>query len=150
MKILDGVKSRGEIEIRKYTCGQLVDVVIVNNLVTDRGRQHFANQASQVALETPISYVGVGSGSGRNETDQTLSAETGRSIIQSKNQGVGDELHKIIYVFEVDAGVGTGNVTEAGLFNASTGGVMACYQSFEAIEKGANDSLVITWKVGFN
>ncbi|MFA5133081.1 MAG: hypothetical protein WC444_07180 [Candidatus Paceibacterota bacterium] len=41
------------------------------------------------------------------------------------------------------------NITEAGLFNSesASGGTMLCSQSFAAINKGVNDSLIITWTV---
>jgi hypothetical protein len=43
------------------------------------------------------------------------------------------------------AGVGTGNISESGCFNANSGGTMLCRQTFTAIPKGASDSLQITW-----
>jgi hypothetical protein len=45
------------------------------------------------------------------------------------------------------AGVATGAITEAGVFNALTAGTMLCRTVFSVINKGALDTLVITWKV---
>jgi len=46
------------------------------------------------------------------------------------------------------AGVGTGSITEAGLFNSVTmaGGTMLCRQTFGVVTKGASDTLVVTWQ----
>ncbi len=38
-------------------------------------------------------------------------------------------------------------VTEAGLFNADSGGAMLCRQTFSAVNLASGDSLQITWKV---
>jgi hypothetical protein len=45
------------------------------------------------------------------------------------------------------AGQSTGAVTEAGIFNDATAGTMLCRTVFDVINKGALDTLVITWKV---
>jgi hypothetical protein len=44
------------------------------------------------------------------------------------------------------AGTGTGAIAESGLFNASSGGTMLCRQTFAVINKGENDTLVVTWQ----
>jgi len=48
------------------------------------------------------------------------------------------------------AGVGTGAVTEAGIFNASSAGTMLCRTTFSVINKAAADTLGITWTVTVN
>lgn len=48
------------------------------------------------------------------------------------------------------AGNGTGAVTEAGLFTASTSGTMFAHQVFSVYNKAAGDTLVITWTVTFS
>jgi hypothetical protein len=45
------------------------------------------------------------------------------------------------------AGVGTGALTEAGIFNASSGGTMLCRTVFSVVNKGAADSMTITWTI---
>jgi hypothetical protein len=51
------------------------------------------------------------------------------------------------YVATFSAGTGTGAITEAGIFNASSAGTLLCRTVFSVINKGALDTLVITWKV---
>ena len=53
----------------------------------------------------------------------------------------------IAYVASFPAGTGTGAITEAGIFNASSSGTMLCRTVFSAINKGASDVLGITWTV---
>ncbi len=47
-------------------------------------------------------------------------------------------------------GNGTGAVTEAGLFSASTSGTMFARQTFAAYNKAAGDTLTVTWSVSFS
>ena len=41
----------------------------------------------------------------------------------------------------------TGAVTEAGIFNAASGGTMLCRTVFSVVNKGADDSLSVTWTI---
>ena len=47
------------------------------------------------------------------------------------------------------AGVATGNIKEAGIFNASSGGVMLNRKGGLSINKTAEDILVIIWTLTF-
>ena len=53
----------------------------------------------------------------------------------------------ITYTATFPAGTGTGAVTEAGIFNASSGGTMLCRTTFPVVTKGSGDTLAITWVV---
>ena len=51
------------------------------------------------------------------------------------------------YVATFGAGVATGTLTEAGIFNAASSGTMFSRTVFAAINKTASDSVTITWKI---
>jgi hypothetical protein len=53
----------------------------------------------------------------------------------------------VTYVASFGAGTGTGAVTEAGILNASSGGTLLCRTEFSVVNKGANDSMSITWTI---
>ena len=53
----------------------------------------------------------------------------------------------VTYVTTFAAGTGTGALTEAGIFNASSSGTMLCRTEFSVVNKGASDSMTITWTV---
>ncbi len=55
-----------------------------------------------------------------------------------------------MYVATFSAGEGTGAVTEAGIFNASTSGTMLCRTVFSVVNKAAGDTLQVTWTVTFS
>jgi hypothetical protein len=51
------------------------------------------------------------------------------------------------YVASFPAGTGTGAVTEAGVFNASTSGTLLCRTVFSVVNKGSLDAMTITWAI---
>ena len=59
----------------------------------------------------------------------------------------GVELSDIDEVNGIGAGTGTGAVTEAAILNASSGGTMLCRTVFSVVNKGASDSMTVTWTV---
>jgi phage-related tail protein len=55
--------------------------------------------------------------------------------------------NEIAYVETFAAGTATAALTEAGIFDASSGGDMLCRTVFSVVNKGANDSMTITWTI---
>jgi hypothetical protein len=53
----------------------------------------------------------------------------------------------ITYVSSFEAGDATGAITEAGIFNAASGGDMLCRTVFSVINKAADDTLSVTWTI---
>ena len=80
--------------------------------------------AGNTALETPVSS---------SRTAFTTSAAVSGAVVT--------------YVTAFAAGTGTGALTEAGIFNASSGGTMLCRTEFAVVNKGASDTMTITWTV---
>ena len=72
-----------------------------------------------------------------------LGSESARTALTSST--VTD--NEIVYVDTFAAGTGTGAITEAGIFNASSGGTMLCRTVFDVVNKGASDAMTITWTV---
>ena len=53
----------------------------------------------------------------------------------------------VTYTASFPAGTGTGAITEAGIFNNSSGGDMLCRSVFSVVNKGSDDAMSITWTV---
>ena len=53
----------------------------------------------------------------------------------------------VAYVASWAAGDGTGAITEAGIFDAASAGDMLARTVFSVVNKGADDSMTITWTV---
>jgi len=63
-----------------------------------------------------------------------------------------NEQTKVDGVVDLGAGVGTGEVTEAGLFNVVTQNTtdLILYDDFSVVNKAVGDSLAVTWTLTFS
>lgn len=115
----------------------------VKNLVVTTGKGYVASRMKD-ATATAMSHMGVGTGSTAAAAgDTALGSEVDRNALASTTVSGAD----ITYVATFAAGDGTGALTEAGLFNASSSGTMLCRTVFAVVNKGASDSMTITWTV---
>ena len=115
----------------------------VDNLVVTTGKNLVA---SRLVGTTPavMSHMAIGSGSTAAAANNTaLGTELGRVSLTSGSASSA----VVTYVATFAAGTGTGAVTEAGLLNASSGGTLLCRTVFSVVNKGANDSMTVTWTV---
>jgi hypothetical protein len=129
--------------------GNLKEERFVHNLVVASGQEWIADQLSE-AVDDPMSHMAVGTDDTAATCDDTLLvSETDRVALTSISQGgVGHE-NEVIYVGNFGAGVGTGALTEAGIFNDDTAGDMLCRATYAVVNKGADDTLKITWTLTF-
>ena len=141
--IQETVKATGALQIKLYgPDGKLKQEQNVKNLVVTSGKGYIAGR--MVGTPTAMSHMAIGSGTVDPAVgDTTLGTELGRVSLTS-SAAVGAV---VTYVASFGAGTGTGAVTEAGIFNASSGGTMLCRTEFAVVNKGADDSLSITWTV---
>ena len=92
--------------------------------------------------------MAIGSGTtGQVVGDTALETEINRKAFTSKSQGAGADANKVIYITEWAPGEGTGAITEAGIFNATSAGPLLCRTTFAVKNKGAGDSLTLTWTI---
>jgi hypothetical protein len=124
--------------------------MVNKNLVVQTGRNYIASRMKSAGIPAEIGWMELGTSStAPNENQQALVTPFTPTIARVPIQVSGGTVsnNKITYVATFPAGVATGNITEAGLFNASTGGIMLCRTVFGVVNKPASDSLSITWEV---
>lgn len=115
----------------------------VPNLVVTTGKNYVASRMKDTT-ETAISHMAIGtSTTAAAAGDTALGAEEHRNTLTSTTVTA----NVVTYVAEFAAGEGSGAIAEAGLFNASSGGTMLCRTVFSVVNKGASDSMTITWTV---
>ena len=134
----DGLKLTGKLSIA------INDKVVqeVPNLVVTAGKNYVAARIKNNS--TVMSHMAIGTGSTAAAAGNTaLGSESARTALTSST--VTD--NEIVYVDTFAAGTGTGAITEAGIFNASSGGTMLCRTVFDVVNKGASDAMTITWTV---
>ena len=141
--IQETVKATGELNIKLFgPDGQLKSEKTVPNLVVTVGKTFIA--ARMVGTPTAMSHMAIGSGTVDPVVgDTTLGTELARVALTSSTSA----LAVVTYVASFGQGVGTGAVTEAGIFNASSAGTLLCRTEFAVVNKGATDSMSITWNV---
>jgi hypothetical protein len=118
-------------------------VKYVDNVVVTDGKEYVASRMKDTTA-TAMSHMAIGTGSTTAAaSDTALGSESDRNALTSTTVSGTD----IVYVATFGAGEGTGAITEAGIFNASTSGTLLCRTVFSVVNKGASDSMTITWTV---
>ena len=101
--------------------------------------------------EAAMAYMAIGTGTtAPATTDTALETEIDRNALDSKTQGTGSDTNKVTYICTWAAGDGTGAITEAGVFNSASAGVMLSRVIFDVKNKGAGDALTLTWTLTFS
>lgn len=141
--LVDTVKITGALSIRLYRAdGTLKDSRDISNLVVTTGKQFIAGRMT--GTTNVMSYMAVGSGTTAAVIgDTALGSELGRAAISSATTA----LAVTTYVSTLGPAVGTGAVTEAGIFNAASAGTMLCRTVFAVVNKDASDTMSITWLI---
>ena len=115
----------------------------VPNLVVTDGKEYVASRMKDTT-KAAMSHMAIGTVStAAAASDSALGGQANREALTSATvTGT-----TITYIATFGAGSGTGAITEAGLFNASSAGDMLCRTVFAVINKGSSDSMTITWTV---
>ena len=138
----DTLKLKGRVNLKLIgSDGGIKDERDIDNLVVDAGLDHIAARIKD-ATETAMTHYAVGSGStAAAAADTDLGSILGSRVTLTSTTVTDNE---VAYVADFGAGVSTGAITEAGVFNASTGGTMLARVVFSTINKAADDTLQIT------
>jgi hypothetical protein len=145
----DNVKITGNVKIDVFSQdGLLKESQEIKNLVVTTGKYFIASRMVGTSAAT-MGWMELGTG--------TTAAAVGDTTLQSAISGSRVALatntassNVVTYTATFPAGTGTGAVTEAGIFNASSAGTMLCRTVFSVVNKGASDVINITWTVTVN
>lgn len=142
--INDNIKTTGQVEIiLRDSTGAIKNSVVIPNLVVTAGKTVIASRL--VGTATPVmSHMAVGtSNTGQIAADTTLGVEVGRAVLVSSTAAN----NEVTYIATFAAGIGTGPIVEAGIFNDATTGSMLARTTFSVVNKDVGDSLTINWKI---
>jgi len=148
-KLQDRVARKGELHIKLFgEDGSLKEERVIKNLMVNVGEAHIADQLASAPDESAMSHMAIGTGTtDPTSANTTLANELDRNALTSRTQGTGGNDNDIIYVGDWAAADGTGAIAEAGIFNSSAAGTLLARATFDVINKGASDTLQITWTV---
>ena len=135
----DGLKLTGKLSI---AINNKIVREVPNLVVTD-GKEYVASRMKDTTADA-MSHMAIGTGStAASASNAALGAETGRVSLASTTVTA----NEVAYVATFAAGTGTGAITEAGILNAASSGDLLCRTVFSVVNKGASDSMTITWTV---
>lgn len=150
----DTMKATGRVDIIVRDAeGRIKDEKHITNTVVDDGLDFIAQRMKDTlgghTLPDEMSHMEVGTGTtAATTTDtaiETALSPQARVALTTAGGTVTD--NSIAYVATFGAGTGTGALTEAGIFNDASAGTMLCRTVFSVINKGASDSMTITWTI---
>jgi len=145
--IHENLKLSGQLNIvLKDKAGNIKDTREVKNLVVDAGLVFITSRMTGTS-KAVMSHMALGSGTTAAAAGQTdlVSVLGSREAIDSATLTGSNKA--VAYASSFEAGDATGAVTEAGIFNASSGGDMLCRTVFSVVNKAADDTMSITWTV---
>ena len=141
----DQLKLRGDVFITvKDKDGNIKEERHEQNLVVSAGL-NFICDRMEGTTEAVMSHMALGSG-----TTAAAAGDTDLESILGSREALDSTTvssNTITYVSSFEAGDATGSVTEAGIFNAATGGTMLCRVVFGTITKAADDTMSVTWTI---
>ena len=151
MKISDSIQIRGEVSIilRDATTNKVKAKRQVNNLVVQGGKDLIASNFAGNSADT-VTHIALG-----GNDPVTAASLTQTALVDpytprvSATETVNSNPASIVYEATFGPGVVVDSIGEAGLFTASTGGIMVARTTFAAIPKDTNDLLTITWTILF-
>jgi len=140
----DETKATGKLTVEiKDKDGKVKDTRQLTNLVVSDGLDFIASRMKD-ATATAMSHMAIGTGSTAAASgDSALGTEAARQALTSTTVNN----NAVSYVASFAAGTGTGAITEAGILNAASSGTLLCRTVFSVVNKGASDSMTITWTI---
>lgn len=140
----DMLKMKGELQIVvRDALGAVKQEMTVPNLVVTAGKNYIASRITS-ASSTVMSHMAIGTSTTTPAVaNTTLGTEAGRVALASFTASG----NQVTATATFPAGTGTGAITGAGIFNASSVGTMLCRTTFPVVNKAAGDSIAITWVV---
>ena len=141
----DELKVAGSVNVViRDESGKQKENFTIPNLVVTTGLAYIASRMKD-ATATAMTHMAVGTGNTAAAAGNTaLETQLGSRVALTSTTVTSNS---IAYVASFGAGVATGALTEAGIFNASTSGTMLCRTVFAVINKGASDTMTITWTI---
>jgi len=141
----DSLKLKGRVGIvLKDKDGNVKETREIDNLVVDAGLDYIASRMEGTSSNV-MSHMALGSG-----TTAAAAGDTDLESILGSREALDSTTvtdNAVAYVASFEAGDATGAVTEAGIFNAVSGGTMLCRTVFSVVNKAADDTMSVTWTI---
>ena len=122
--------------------GEIKQDQTVDNLIVNAGRNMWVSRIASSPGTAVPTHMAIGTGATAAAAgDTTLQTEVDRNAVTSCTAAT----NVLTTVADWAAGDGTAAITEAGILSASSAGTLYSRAVFSVINKGASDTLQITW-----
>lgn len=148
--IKEALQAKGELTIALFDeTGNKYFEKKEKNLVVLVGREWIAARMKDAGIPPQITHMEIGQGTTAPAAGNTTIEIPFAPQARVANSVAGGTVvsNSVTYTATFPAGVGTGTVTEAALFNNSTTGTMVCRTVFAPVGKVATDSMAISWTI---
>jgi hypothetical protein len=146
--INDQIKLTGELQVvLKDSNGNIKEQKTIPNLVVTTGKVVIASRLTGTSTSV-MTHMALGTGTATPiAANTTLTTEISGARVALTTSGGIAAANVVTFSAIFGPGVGTGAVTEAGIFNASSAGSMLCKTVFSVVNKDVGDTLTINWAV---
>ena len=121
-----------------------VSVIRKDNMIVDVGFDFIADAIGRASgRPAPMSHIAIGESTTPVSANQTNLLYASVSRVATYEHVEGSKTFRISATF--GPGEGTGAITEAGVFNAGSGGTMLDRVVFNVINKGEDDTLTVVF-----
>jgi len=142
----DNTKYKGTVHVKHLDAdGNVLRDAVYDNLVVTAGLAWIAGRLSSTPAAV-MNYIAVGTSATPPATNQTALVDEIARVAVSVAGGAPSGA-TIIYSATLGAGVGTGSLQEAGIFQLATGSTMLSRVTYPVINKAAGDTVSIVWTV---
>ena len=144
--IADDLKLNGRLTVNLVAeDGSIKETQEIPNLVVTTGKAYVASRMAGTSASV-MSHMAIGTSStAAAAANTTLANEVARVAISSANVASNDIVYSATFPASTPSSAAA--VVEAAIFNASSSGTMLCRTVFSVINKGASDSMTVTWTI---
>ena len=145
----ENIKVTGHIKFDLFNeNGELKETREIKNVVVTVGKNYLATWLTAATqADYFMRYIGLGTGTNAaSAADTALQTELATRVAGTLTPT--SSVWQNVAAF--GPGVNTGAITESGIFSASSSGTLFARQVFAVINKGARDSLSVTWQITFS
>lgn len=140
----EGIPVKGTLEVLLKRADGTIEKFKKDNLICNVGFDFIADAIGNGGARPAVmGYIAVGtSATAAAAGDTTLGAESAR-VAATYSHTAGTKTFQLAATF--NPGVASAALTEAGVLNGATGGILFDHVVFPVINKGANDTLTATF-----
>lgn len=137
------IRLTGKVNIKKYEDnGDLIDNIDINNIIVTTGQNYIAQRILNNST-TAMTHMAIGSSQIPQTIDDTALYQ---EILRNSFLSTFVTGNQVEYVttFAPPASISR-SITEAGILNAATGGILLCRTTFPAVTQSTSQTIAISW-----